>query len=196
MAQVPFLFYLVSGFSQSMNKAEANPFPGAVFPSVLEEMAPYGGGGKTGVQDSKFLGYVWLPYAEQGFPSLWFRMARQFELPYGKYLVFPTNELRGWAPFHYGRWYFDKLLPKLGWVPDYDWGPSLVNWRTGEWIFNGGLLGSWLSLNVGYCQALTSYFILGIGILIITMHIAYYSSLPQSSRNLLIQTRLSKNRDL
>lgn len=37
----------------------------------------------------------------------------------------------GWAPFHYGRWYFD---PEYGWawVPGSEWAPAWVAWRVGD----------------------------------------------------------------
>ncbi len=34
----------------------------------------------------------------------------------------------GWATYHYGRWYDDEYYGWI-WIPDYDWGPSWVEWR-------------------------------------------------------------------
>jgi hypothetical protein len=34
----------------------------------------------------------------------------------------------GWATYHYGRWFNDDYYGWL-WIPDYDWGPSWVEWR-------------------------------------------------------------------
>lgn len=34
----------------------------------------------------------------------------------------------GWAPYHYGRWTYDDYYGWI-WVPDYEWGPSWVQWR-------------------------------------------------------------------
>lgn len=34
----------------------------------------------------------------------------------------------GWATYHYGRWYNDDYYGWI-WIPDYDWGPSWVEWR-------------------------------------------------------------------
>ena len=34
----------------------------------------------------------------------------------------------GWATYHYGRWYDDDYYGWI-WIPDYDWGPSWVEWR-------------------------------------------------------------------
>lgn len=34
----------------------------------------------------------------------------------------------GWATYHYGRWYDDDYYGWI-WIPDYQWGPSWVEWR-------------------------------------------------------------------
>jgi hypothetical protein len=36
----------------------------------------------------------------------------------------------GWAPFHYGRWYWERTRGWL-WVPDTSWAPAWVDWRAG-----------------------------------------------------------------
>lgn len=33
----------------------------------------------------------------------------------------------GWAPFHYGRWYYDNRFGWL-WIPGYEWSPAWVVW--------------------------------------------------------------------
>jgi hypothetical protein len=35
----------------------------------------------------------------------------------------------GWAPFHYGRWFYEAGYGWL-WVPGYEWAPAWVTWRT------------------------------------------------------------------
>lgn len=37
----------------------------------------------------------------------------------------------GWAPFHYGRWWFDDGYGWI-WIPGYVWGPGWVMWRWGD----------------------------------------------------------------
>lgn len=37
----------------------------------------------------------------------------------------------GWAAFHYGRWHRDDRLSWV-WVPDTEWGPSWVHWRSSD----------------------------------------------------------------
>jgi len=34
----------------------------------------------------------------------------------------------GWATYHYGRWFYDDYYGWI-WIPDYEWGPSWVEWR-------------------------------------------------------------------
>jgi len=36
----------------------------------------------------------------------------------------------GWAPFHYGRWYYDDYYGWT-WIPGYEWAPAWVVWRSG-----------------------------------------------------------------
>ena len=33
----------------------------------------------------------------------------------------------GWAPFHYGRWFYDQSIG-WAWVPGYEWAPAWVTW--------------------------------------------------------------------
>jgi hypothetical protein len=44
--------------------------------------------------------------------------------------TFVASEPWGWAPFHYGRWFYE---PRFGWawVPGYRWAPAWVTWRLG-----------------------------------------------------------------
>lgn len=130
------LVLLLSFGFTSLNKAEANPFPGVSFQVFYDELAPYG----DWVYDQN-QGYVWLPTAEQGFHPYgsnghWAMTA------YGNTWVSYYDW--GWAPFHYGRWYFDNYYQSWAWVPGYDWGPAWVDWRTG-----GGYYG-WAPLAPGY----------------------------------------------
>ncbi len=120
-------------------KAE-NPF-GVSFQVFYDELAPFG----DWVMDARH-GYIWLPYAEQGFH------------PYGSNGHWAMTEYGntwvsyydwGWAPFHYGRWYFDNFYQSWAWVPGYDWGPAWVNWRTGGGYYGWAPLAPGFGINVG-----------------------------------------------
>jgi len=45
---------------------------------------------------------------------------------YGWY--WDSYEPFGWATYHYGRWFNDDYYGWI-WIPDYEWGPSWVEWR-------------------------------------------------------------------
>ncbi|MBS1764478.1 MAG: hypothetical protein JSS90_05885 [Bacteroidetes bacterium] len=49
----------------------------------------------------------------------------------------------GWAPFHYGRWFYDDYYGWV-WLPDTEWAPAWVCWRHG-----GGYFG-WYPLAPGW----------------------------------------------
>lgn len=53
----------------------------------------------------------------------------------------------GWAPFHYGRWFFDSQYG-WAWVPGNDWGPAWVSWRTGGGYYGWAPLGPGIDINV------------------------------------------------
>jgi hypothetical protein len=54
----------------------------------------------------------------------------------------------GWAPFHYGRWQFDDYYGRWIWVPDTQWGPAWVSWRSGGGYYGWAPLGPGMSINV------------------------------------------------
>jgi hypothetical protein len=87
-----------------------------------DQLSPYG----TWVSYRDY-GYVWIPNAGPNFQ------------PYGTsgYWVFTnagwtwySTYSWGWAPFHYGRWFFDNYYGWM-WLPDTQWGPAWVVWRSG-----------------------------------------------------------------
>ncbi len=144
-----FLVLLLSFGFTSLNKAEANPYTGVSFQVFYDELAPYG----DWVQDQN-QGYIWLPYAEQGFHP-YGSNGHWAMTSYGNTWVSYYDW--GWAPFHYGRWYFDNYYQSWAWVPDYEWGPAWVNWRTGGGYYGWAPLAPSFSFNVGYLPS--SYFV-------------------------------------
>lgn len=124
-------------------KAEASINRGVSFQIFYDELAPYG----DWVRDARH-GYIWLPAVEQDFH------------PYGTAGHWAMTEFGntwvsyydwGWAPFHYGRWYFDDYFQSWAWVPGYDWGPAWVNWRTGGGYYGWAPLGpgAFINVNIG-----------------------------------------------
>lgn len=121
-------------------KAEANNYRGVSFQVFYDELAPYG----DWVRDARH-GYIWLPAVQQDFH------------PYGSEGHWVMTEYGntwvsyydwGWAPFHYGRWYFDDYFQSWAWIPGYEWGPAWVNWRTGGGYYGWAPLGPGVSINV------------------------------------------------
>jgi hypothetical protein len=55
----------------------------------------------------------------------------------------------GWAPFHYGRWYYDSFYGWV-WVPDTDWGPGWVSWRQSNDYYGWAPIGPGISIGVAY----------------------------------------------
>jgi len=124
-------------------KAEANLNRGISFQIFYDELAPYG----DWVRDARH-GYIWLPAVGQNFH------------PYGTDGHWVMTEFGntwvsyydwGWAPFHYGRWYFDDYFQSWAWVPGYEWGPAWVNWRTGGGYYGWAPLGpgAFINMSVG-----------------------------------------------
>jgi hypothetical protein len=121
-------------------KAEATINRGVSFQIFYDELAPYG----DWVRDARY-GYIWLPAVAQGFH------------PYGTAGHWVMTEFGntwvsyydwGWAPFHYGRWYFDDYFQSWAWVPGYEWGPAWVNWRTGGGYYGWAPMGPGAFINV------------------------------------------------
>lgn len=121
-------------------KAMAKKHRGVSFQVFYDQLAPYG----DWVRDARH-GYIWLPAVDQNFH------------PYGSEGHWVMTEFGntwvsyydwGWAPFHYGRWYFDDYFQSWAWIPGYEWGPAWVNWRTGGGYYGWAPLGPGVSINV------------------------------------------------
>ncbi|MHA7130191.1 DUF6600 domain-containing protein [Algoriphagus namhaensis] len=124
----------------STNQAKAENFNGVNFQVFYNELLPYG----DWVQDPVH-GPVWLPavgadfhpYATDGHWAM-----TEFGNTWVSYYDW------GWAPFHYGRWYFDDFYRSWAWVPGYEWGPAWVSWRTGGGYYGWAPLRPGLSIHV------------------------------------------------
>ncbi len=132
------LILLVAMFNPS--QAEAKKQPAIGFQVFYDELSPYG----DWVKDARY-GYIWLPAVRGDFH------------PYGTEGHWVMTEYGntwvsyydwGWAPFHYGRWYFDDYFQSWAWIPGYDWGPAWVNWRSGGGYYGWAPLGPGVSIQV------------------------------------------------
>ncbi|WP_100629692.1 DUF6600 domain-containing protein [Algoriphagus formosus] len=130
--------FSLSLLASTPSKAEA--YHGISFQVFYDELMPYG----DWVRDARH-GFIWLPAVGPDFH------------PYGTNGHWAMTEFGntwvsyydwGWAPFHYGRWYFDDFYRSWAWIPGYEWGPAWVSWRTGGGYYGWAPLGPRLSVSV------------------------------------------------
>ncbi|MBI3562257.1 MAG: hypothetical protein HY080_11160 [Gammaproteobacteria bacterium] len=89
-----------------------------------DELAPYG----TWIDHPRYH-WVWSP---SDMPTDWRPYSQGHwanTLDHG--WVWVSDQQWGWAPFHYGRWFFDTDYGGWLWVPGRVWGPGWVAWRSG-----------------------------------------------------------------
>jgi hypothetical protein len=119
-----------------------NTFPAAIpqkafgqgdvsFQVFYDDLSPYGQW-----VDYPGYGYVWVP-------------ADRSITPYsnGGHWVYTdvgwtwvSDYPWGWAPFHYGRWYYDPEYNWM-WFPSYTWGPAWVSWRSCQGYYGWAPMG-------------------------------------------------------
>jgi hypothetical protein len=107
--------------------------------SFYDELAPYG----QWIQDPQY-GYVWRPDVDQEEFRPYYTNGRWAMTEYGNTWV--SNYDWGWAPFHYGRWVYNRYNNWV-WIPDTVWGPAWVSWRSGGGYYGWAPLGP--SINIG-----------------------------------------------
>lgn len=110
--------------------------------SFYDELSPYG----TWIQDPQY-GYVWRPDADQGDFRPYYTNGRWAMTEYGNTWV--SNYDWGWAPFHYGRWVYNRYNQWV-WIPDTVWGPAWVSWRSGGGYYGWAPMGPGMNVNVNF----------------------------------------------
>jgi hypothetical protein len=121
-------------------RAAAENNMGVSFQVFYDELSPYG----DWVKDARY-GYIWLPAVRNDFHP-YGSQGHWVMTEYGNTWVSEYDW--GWAPFHYGRWYFDDYFQSWAWIPGYEWGPAWVNWRSGGGYYGWAPLGPGVSINV------------------------------------------------
>jgi hypothetical protein len=97
--------------------------PGEVSLQIFyDQLSPYG----TWVSYQNY-GYVWMPNAGPDFQP--YATSGHWVFTDMGWTWYSTYSW-GWAPFHYGRWFFDNSYGWM-WLPDTQWGPAWVTWRSG-----------------------------------------------------------------
>jgi hypothetical protein len=123
---------------------EPAPVAELSYQSFYDQLSPYG----NWINYPGY-GYVWMPNAGPDFR------------PYasnGNWIytdagwTWASNYSWGWAPFHYGRWFYENGYGWI-WVPGNEWAPAWVSWRSGGDYYGWAPLGPRISVDV----ALSSY---------------------------------------
>ncbi|RZK50714.1 MAG: hypothetical protein EOO99_00645 [Pedobacter sp.] len=165
------LFLLVTG-TTGIAKAQGEDISLQTF---YDELAPYG----VWINDPQY-GYVWRPDVDQNEFRPYYTNGRWAMTEYGNTWV--SNYDWGWAPFHYGRWVYNRYNQWL-WIPDTVWGPAWVSWRSGGGYYGWAPLGP--SISIGINIGRNGYRIPDMCWNFLPYNNLYYSSYPRyiGSRN-------------
>ena len=125
------LFIALSAIAVSLPlKSSAQQY--VTMQDFYDKLGPYG----QWVEMPQF-GYVFVPNAGPYFRP--YQTAGHWEYTeYGSTWI--SDYEWGWAAFHYGRWGFDRLMGWF-WVPDTQWGPAWVCWRSTPGYYGWAPLG-------------------------------------------------------
>ncbi|QHT69324.1 hypothetical protein GXP67_23130 [Rhodocytophaga rosea] len=133
------LFVLLAFSSTSPQKASAQAGANISFQTFYDELTPYG----QWIVNPQH-GSVWIPNVEPGFQP-YATNGRWLMTEYGNTWV--SDYVWGWAPFHYGRWFYDNY-DGWCWIPGNEWGPAWVAWRSGGDYYGWAPLGPGININV------------------------------------------------
>lgn len=131
---------LIAGACFPLHKALAQR-GSASYQLFYDDLSPYG----MWVEYPNY-GYVWIP---DGIPDF---------SPYetgGHWILtddgwtWDSDYPWGWATFHYGRWDFDNDYGWF-WVPDDQWGPAWVSWRSSPGYYGWAPLRPGISVSVSF----------------------------------------------
>ena len=110
--------------------------------TFYDELSPYG----TWIQDPQY-GYVWRPDVDQNEFRPYYTNGRWAMTEYGNTWV--SNYDWGWAPFHYGRWVLNSYRQWI-WLPDTNWGPAWVDWRSGDGYYGWAPMAPSININLSF----------------------------------------------
>lgn len=131
------IFFIL--ISLGTNNAQAQPNRGISLQVFYDELSYYG----DWINNPEY-GYVWRPNVGSDFRP-YYTNGHWVMTEYGNTWVSDYNW--GWAPFHYGRWFYDDYDGWI-WMPDTEWGPAWVTWRTGGGYYGWAPLGPRISINI------------------------------------------------
>lgn len=130
------LLLLLTGTTQSANAQ----YDDVSLQTFYDELSPYG----TWINDPEY-GYVWRPEVDQAEFRPYYTNGRWAMTEYGNTWV--SNYDWGWAPFHYGRWMYNRYNNWV-WLPDTTWGPAWVDWRSGGGNYGWAPMGPSININI------------------------------------------------
>ena len=115
------------------------PIQDLSYQSFYDQLSPYG----NWISYPGY-GYVWMPNAGPDFR------------PYssnGNWIysdagwTWASNYNWGWAPFHYGRWFYENGYGWM-WIPGNEWAPAWVSWRGNGDYYGWAPLGPHVSVDI------------------------------------------------
>jgi hypothetical protein len=112
------------------------------FQIFYDDLSPYGYW-----IDSPEYGYAWIPNVPSFIPY----RTNGYWLFTNVGWTWVSNYPWGWAPFHYGRWYYDSYYGWI-WVPGYEWGPGWVIWRQSKGFYGWAPIGPGISITIAYSR--------------------------------------------
>lgn len=131
------------------------------------ELSPYG----DWINDSQY-GRVWRPDVDQNEFRPYYSDGHWEMTRFGNTWV--SDYDWGWAPFHYGRWHYAGRRGWL-WVPDTNWGPAWVSWRSGGGYYGWAPLAPGMNFSTGRIPDYYWVFV--------PQRSIYYSSYPGYNRD-------------
>lgn len=131
------MFFLL--INLSTQKTQARPRNDISLQVFYDELSYYGDW-----IDNPDYGYVWRPNVGRDFRP-YYTNGHWVMTEYGNTWV--SDYDWGWAPFHYGRWFYDKYDGWI-WAPDTEWGPAWVTWRTGGGYYGWAPLAPRVNINI------------------------------------------------
>ncbi|HEV3414395.1 MAG TPA: DUF6600 domain-containing protein [Puia sp.] len=115
------------------------PAPEVSYQNFYDALSPYG----EWINNPEY-GYVWMPNVGPDFKPY----ATNGNWVYtDEGWAWSSNYSWGWAPFHYGRWFYEDGYGWM-WIPGNEWAPAWVSWRRSPDYYGWAPLGPSVSVNV------------------------------------------------
>ena len=109
------------------------------YQNFYDDLSPYGHW-----IDYPGYGYVWMPAVGPDFRPY---STNGYWVYTDMGWTWTSNYSWGWAPFHYGRWFYEGGYGWM-WVPGNEWSPAWVTWRTNSDYYGWAPLGPNVRMDV------------------------------------------------